>query len=165
MDLEQRRIIKFLRIKGLKLGEIAKELSSADDPDAYTPPSIKYWLQQIKLRRTDLPTQHVGGRPSLKDNNIEILSFLRKCPFPSVRTIADSLKIPASRLYCHLVERIGFKNFLVRWVPHTLASELRQKRVELSSQLVRVLENHQRVGFCDIVTGDESWFLRHYDHR
>jgi hypothetical protein len=44
MYLEQRNIIKFLRIKGLKLGEIAQEVSSAYDPDAHTPPSIKYWL-------------------------------------------------------------------------------------------------------------------------
>jgi hypothetical protein len=42
MDLEQRRIIKFLPIKGLKLGEIANEHSSTYGPDAYIPPSIKY---------------------------------------------------------------------------------------------------------------------------
>jgi hypothetical protein len=37
-----------------------------------------------------------------------------------------------------------------------LASELRHKRVELSSQLPQVLESQQRVGFRVIVTGDES---------
>jgi hypothetical protein len=42
MDLEQRHIIKFLGIIGLKFGEIAKEHSSADGPDAYAPPRIKY---------------------------------------------------------------------------------------------------------------------------
>jgi hypothetical protein len=31
--------------------------------------------------------------------------------------------------------------------------------------LLRVLESQQRVGFRDIVTNDESWFLQHYDHR
>jgi hypothetical protein len=40
-----------------------------------------------------------------------------------------------------------------------LTSELQQKPVELSSQLLRVLESQQRVRFHDIVTGDESWFL------
>jgi hypothetical protein len=28
-----------------------------------------------------------------------------------------------------------------------------------------VLEGQLILGFCDIVTGDESWFLEHYDHR
>jgi hypothetical protein len=67
MYLEQRHIIKFLRIKGLKIGEIAKELPSSYYPNAYTPPSIKCWLHQIKLGRTDLRTQHAGGRALLDD--------------------------------------------------------------------------------------------------
>jgi hypothetical protein len=54
-------IIKFLCIKGLRLGETVKKLSSADGPDAYTPPSINYWLHQIMLGRTDLRTQRAGG--------------------------------------------------------------------------------------------------------
>jgi DNA-binding transcriptional MerR regulator len=41
VDLEQRHIIKFLRIKGFNLGEIAKELSNALGLDAYTPASMK----------------------------------------------------------------------------------------------------------------------------
>jgi hypothetical protein len=67
-------------------------------------------------------------------------------------------------MYFHLVEKIGL-NFSLRWVAHTWISELWQKRVELSSQLPRVLESQQRVGLRDIVTGDESWFLQHSDHR
>jgi hypothetical protein len=37
-------------------------------------------------------------------------------PFCSVRTIDDSLGIPASTVYSHLVEKIGFKNYFFRWV-------------------------------------------------
>jgi hypothetical protein len=75
-----------------------------------------------------------------------------------VPTIAEYLDIPASTIHSHLVEKIGLKKFLLRWVPHTLTSQLRQKRVELSSQLLQVLESQQRVSFRDIVTGDESCF-------
>jgi hypothetical protein len=49
-----------------------------------------------------------------------------------VRTIADSLEIPASTVYFHLVEKIGFKNYLLRGVPHLLTDELRLKRAELA---------------------------------
>jgi hypothetical protein len=96
---EQRHIMKFLRIKGLKLGEITKELSSAHSPDAYTPPSIKCWPRQIKLGRTDPRAQHAGGRPLFHDINAEILSLLRKYPFSSVRTIAESREIPVSTIF------------------------------------------------------------------
>jgi hypothetical protein len=78
--------------------------------------------------------------------------------------IAESLKIPVATICSHLVDKIGFQ-FLLRWVSHTLTSELRQKRVELSSQLLRVLESQQRVGFRTIMTDDGSWFLWHYDRR
>jgi hypothetical protein len=154
-----------LRIKGLKLGEIAKELSSAYGPDAYTPPSIKYWLHQIKPGRTDLRTQHTGGWLPLDEIDAGILAFLRKSPFSSVRTIAESLEIPVSTIYSHSVHKVGLKIFFLLWVPYTVTSGLQQKRVELSSQLLRVLESQQRVGFRDIVTGDESWFLQYYNHR
>jgi hypothetical protein len=62
------------------------------------------------------------------------------------------------------VEKIDLKFFL-RWFPHILASELRQKRVEFTGQSLRILEQQQRVDFRDIVTSDESWFLQHYNHR
>jgi hypothetical protein len=101
----------------------------------------------------------------LDDIDAEILSFLRKYPFSPVRTTAESLEIPVSTIYFYLLEKIGLQNFSVRWVPYTLTSDLRQKQVELSIQLFRVLESQPRVGFRDIVTGDESWFFQDYDHR
>jgi ribosomal protein L28 len=47
--------------------------------------------------------------------------------------------MPASMIYTHLVEKTSRKFFpLVS--PRTLTSELRQKRVELAGQLLRVLD-------------------------
>jgi hypothetical protein len=124
MELERRHIIKFLHMKTLKFQGIPAELSSAYGQDAYARLSIEYWLHQTELGRTDVQTQHVSGRPPLDHVGAEMLSLLRKFPFPSVRTIADSLNIHVSTIYSYLVERIG-----LRRVPHTLAGELWQKRV------------------------------------
>jgi hypothetical protein len=101
MDPEQRHMIKFLRIKGLKIGEMAKEISNTYCPDAYTPPSINYWLHQIKLGRTDLRTCHAGGRALLDDIDAEFLLLLRKYPFSSMQTIAESPAILPSTIYSH----------------------------------------------------------------
>jgi hypothetical protein len=114
LDLEQRHIIKFMRIEGLTLGEIAKEFSSAYGPGAYPPPSIKYWRHQVKVGRTDPRRQHAGARPPFDDINAEILSLPRKYPFSSVLTIAESLGIPASTIYSYLIEKISFK-FFTSW--------------------------------------------------
>jgi hypothetical protein len=126
MEVEQRCIIKFLHLKGLKLGDIVVKLSTLDGEDAYTRPSITYWLHQLKLGKADLTTQHVGGIPYLRDTDPEILSVFRISPFSSVRTITDSLGIPASTVYLHLVEKIGFNNYFLRWVRHILTEELRR---------------------------------------
>jgi hypothetical protein len=79
MNLEQRHIINFLRIKGLKLGEIAKELSSASGPDAYTSLSVKCWLHQLKLGRTDPRTQSAYDCRVLGDSCFgNLFSFCRE---------------------------------------------------------------------------------------
>jgi hypothetical protein len=115
----------------------------------------KIWFHQIRLGGTDLRAQHAGGRLFLDDIHAEILSLLRKYPFSLMWTTVESLGIPVSPILSHLIET-SVINFLLRWVPHMSTNELWQKRVEVSGQLLRVLESQQRVGFSDIVTGGKS---------
>jgi hypothetical protein len=42
-----------------------------------------------------------------------------------------------------------------------LTEELRQKRVDGARTLLDALEVQHRIGFHDIVTGDESWIYLH----
>jgi hypothetical protein len=100
--------------------------------DAYATPSIRQSLHQVKLKRTDLQKQYVGERPPLGDIDAELVSILGKLQLSSLQTIADSLTIPASRTYCHSVEKISFSVFLPRWVPNTLFDKLRQRRIKLT---------------------------------
>jgi hypothetical protein len=53
-------------------------------------------------------------------------------------------------------KKLILKIFLLLWLLHTSVSELQQKPVKLSSQLLRVLQIQQSVCFRDIVTGGES---------
>jgi hypothetical protein len=84
MDMEQHHVVKILSIKGLKLGEIARELLSAYGSCGYAPPNIKDWLHQIKFGRANLGTQHAGPRQPFDDIDTEILSLLRKYPLSLV---------------------------------------------------------------------------------
>jgi hypothetical protein len=60
MELEWRHVIKFLLIKGLKLGEITAELSNPYGRDAYAAPSIKYWLH-YQARENRFPNATCWG--------------------------------------------------------------------------------------------------------
>jgi hypothetical protein len=53
--------------------------------------------------------QYAGEQPPLDHIDAEILLRLGKYPLYSVRTIAESLEIPASTIYFHLVEKIENK--------------------------------------------------------
>jgi hypothetical protein len=97
-------------------------------------------VHQLKPGRKDLTMQHIGGGSSLDDSDTEILSVLRRSLFSWVRTIADSLGILASTGYLPLVEKIGFKNYLLYRVPHILTPEPRRKRVELAGELLALFK-------------------------
>jgi hypothetical protein len=56
-----------------------------------------------------------------------------------------------------LTESLQLKNRHFKWVPYKLTDKLRQKRIEGVRTILNVLEAPQRIGFCDIITGDESW--------
>jgi hypothetical protein len=53
--------------------------------------------------------QHAGGRTHLDNIDAKIVSLRRKYPFRLVQTITQSLEIPASTIYSHLVEQIALK--------------------------------------------------------
>jgi hypothetical protein len=69
IELEQRHIIKLLHLKGLKLRDIAVELSSLSSQDADMRSSRKYWLHQLRLETKDLTRQYVGGRSPLDETD------------------------------------------------------------------------------------------------
>jgi hypothetical protein len=114
MELEQRHVIKFVRLKGLKFCEIAPELSKTYGQAAHAMPSIKCRLRQFELGKTDLQMQDVSAQLPLDDVDTEVLSILQKLPFSSVPTIDDSPNISASAIDSHLVEGIEFTIFSLR---------------------------------------------------
>jgi hypothetical protein len=59
----------------------------------------------------------------------------------------------------HLHEFLGFKSFHLRWVPHELTNDLRQKQKEHASATVPFFYSAQRDGSHDLVSDHESWFL------
>jgi hypothetical protein len=51
---------------------------------------------------------------------------------------------------------IGFKSFHLRWVPHLLTDDLRQKRKEHASAMLPFLYAAQRDGWHHLMINDES---------
>jgi hypothetical protein len=87
------------------------------------------------------------------------LAILDKSPFESACSIAERLSVGYATVLEHLHMSIGFKSFHLRWVPHLLTDDLRQKRKERASAMLPFLDAVQRDGWHHFVTDDEFWFV------
>jgi hypothetical protein len=80
-------------------------------------------------------------------------------PWPSVQTIAEFLKIPASTMDLHLATSLNMKSRHFKWVPHFLNddADLRAQRLEGARQPFNILQAQERCYFRDLITRDETW--------
>jgi c-di-GMP-related signal transduction protein len=107
--------------------------------------------------------------------------------FSSVRELSWLTCLSRSNVHRHLTKSLGLTVRLLRWVPHRLTddqktirrrseddqktirrrSEDDQKtiRVNLSRELLQVIQTQQARGWHDIVSLDESWFYFSMDHE
>ena len=73
-----------------------------------------------------------------------------------MRIIAEETQIPATSVWRTLVSDMGLKFQVLLLAPHDLTFEMKQKRIEKSIELLRVLED-PKLKPHKIITGDESW--------
>jgi hypothetical protein len=80
-------------------------------------------------------------------------------PFKSSPSIAERLAAVRSTVLRHLHESLGFKWFHLRWMPHLLNENLRQKQKRHTSGMLPFLYAAQRDGWHHLATNDESWLF------
>lgn len=102
--------------------------------------------------------------PSQIDFSIasKISSFLDFYPHSSVRFISTHINVPPTTVYRYLIKVLEYKCVHLRWIPYKLTEAIRQKRVETSKELLKVLKKNKKTGFIFFSTGDECWFSYEY---
>jgi histone-lysine N-methyltransferase SETMAR len=68
-------------------------------------------------------------------------------------------------VYRRLTESLGFRARHLRSIPHALSEEQITQRIELSRELLRILQVKRDRAWHDIITLDESWFYLSMDHE
>jgi hypothetical protein len=86
-------------------------------------------------------------------------------PFASVRQPSQLTHISPTTVYHPLTESLGFIARHLRWVLHALSNAQKTRQVDLSRQLLRMVEAQCDRAWHDIVTLDESWFYPSTDHE
>jgi hypothetical protein len=156
MEIEQRYVVSYLHRKGMKLPAIVAEFATVYHGDAFDENRVKYWLHEIKFHRSDLSDRPSSGRSPLEDVDARILQGLEVEPWPSVRTIAEFLKVPASTVHLYLTSSFNMKSRHFKCVPLFLDADLTAKRLEVARQLLNVLQAQERCHFRDLIIGDET---------
>jgi hypothetical protein len=128
MEHDQRVIIRFLSNEGIADDEIIIKLQAQFVEHVYKLRTVQFWIGEVRFGRQDLHDEIRTGRPPLDDCDAKILAILNKSAFESARSIAERLHVSRTIVLNYLRLSIGFKSFHLRWVPHLLTEDLRQKR-------------------------------------
>jgi hypothetical protein len=74
-------------------------------------------------------------------------SMLEERPFSSCRVLCRHLRIGKATCLRIIPNKLGLKNFHIRWVPHALSISQKNERVSYSKLLVTALPEHKTTGF------------------
>jgi hypothetical protein len=156
IEYDQRVIIKFLFSERCDANQIVERLEAQFREDAYSLPSIQFWIGEMKRGREDLHDAQQSGRRPIESFTAQIKVLLDEHCFVSGRSIAETLQVSHSTVLKHLHEDLGFQSFHLRWVPHLLTPELKEQRRTDATDMITVLPSAQKDGWHHLITGDES---------
>jgi histone-lysine N-methyltransferase SETMAR len=142
---------------------IVRMLSETYGDDAPSQRFVYKWAQRFRDGRKSLEDDPRSGRPKTTAGLAEAISeILQERPFESVRTLAATLEVSRETIRETLHNELGLRKFVIRLVPHSLSPSQKQKRVEVSLQILHHLESP---GGCDnVITGDETWVFHENAH-
>jgi hypothetical protein len=155
----------YLARKGLSAMEISNDLVVTLGLDAMGSGSVTRFLREAKFASPNPPTPFSEENPSIDDSNEAILLALTEQPFTSVRQLSRLTHLPSCTIYRRLMQSFGLHMRYLRWVPHRLTTAPKSNRIELSRQLLSMLEIQQARYWHNIVTLDEFWFYLSMDHE
>jgi hypothetical protein len=97
--------------------------------------------------------------PSHSDLRASIQSLLQQFPLISCKVLCCKLKIDKATCLRVLHDDLHLEKFNLRYVPHSLEADQKRLMVELSRELLHMLEQNQQYEFEHILTADESCFF------
>jgi transposase len=151
--------IRYLTHKNLSVVEIATELQSVYGTDALKYLTVSKWRLRFQHGSDDLFDLARSGRPSRSDFAAPIQSLLQQFPFISCKVLCRKLKIGKATSLRVLHDDLHLEKFNLPSVPHSREADQKWPPVELSRELLQILEQVRQYEFEEILTRDERWFF------
>jgi histone-lysine N-methyltransferase SETMAR len=158
-------IVQYLSLKGLNATEIHADMEATLGRNVIGYSTITLYLRETLFCSSNQDEPSSDIPIGLDESDLAILSSLDENPFASVRQLSRLTHLPRMTVYNRLTQTLGFTARHLRWVPHILSGIQKETRVELSKQLLKVLEVQEDRAWHDIITLDESWFYLTTEHE
>jgi transposase len=110
--MEQRIVVRFLTLKGLRAFALAAELNSIDETEALAPSTVEKWRKRFAERRVSLYDNPRCGRPLTITNNLAeaISSMLKERPSLFCKVLCPHLRIAKATCLRILPDTLGMKS-------------------------------------------------------
>jgi len=157
MSEESQRYYIFVSWKnGYEATKIHENLVNAEGEQALTLSTVRRWIAKFKGGETDIHDKLRSGRPRetvMPENIAKVSKLISNDPHITTRHLEAETGISQARIVYILNSELNMHKVCAKWVPYKLTADHKEKRIELSKQLLEVLEK----GYNNIITGDETW--------
>src|SRR5690349_11280368 len=141
---------------GTSAGDIRRKLVVAAGDRALSLSAIYRRIEAYEHGQLSVKDEPRSGRPRDAVTPITIATvehLVNEDRHITTRKLAENVGISRERVGYILHNELQMRKLCKKWIPHVLTEENKLRRVEVSKQLLRVLES----GFRNIITGDETW--------
>ena len=154
-NLEQRINIKFCVKIGKSASEMLALLTVAYGEYAMKKSSVFEWHKRFKEGREDVKDDPRSEQPKTQrtDANVDRAQTL---VHSGVRVIAEELNMNRETVRQIVKEDLRMRNISAKMVPRILTHDQKQRRLHISSDLLRNAEMFDRA-----ITGDEKWCFQY----
>ena len=121
--------------------------------------TIYRWIKKIKSGVTDLNDRRRRGRSTILNIRKKINHFLKRNKFSSTRSIGRLCKVSRMTVYRRMKNEMLMKWRKLKKIPYTQNSNIMNRRVEISTELLNNLMMLQPI---DVITCDENLFYFYY---
>ena len=141
---------------GRNATQIHDELVIVEGEQALSISTVRRWIAAFKDGEEEILDKPRSGRPCeavTPDKIARVDDLVSNDPHISAKELAYQVGISRERIAYILHDTLGLHKICAKWVPHSLSEENKQKRVQLSKQLLETLDK----GYRNIIMGDETW--------
>jgi hypothetical protein len=158
-NLEQRKNIKFCLKIGRSVSETLALLTVACGEYVMERSSVFEWRKRFKEGREDVQDDPRSGQPKTEraDANVDrVQTLVRSDRRLGVKVIVEELNMNRETVRQVVKEDLGMRKISAKMVPRILTRGEKQRRLHISSGLLRNAEIFNRA-----TAGDESWCFQY----